>query len=139
MTITAMEPPAKAFWSFAELAERWGVKKKTVEREATRGRLRPVYVGAAARVRSDEVERYERERVSARRRRGAIDSGPSGVDVSEAQTPTTDQAPEPTEAAEPDADQILVGGRLINRSVVDRFRASRERRQRAAEACPATQ
>ncbi|MBX6316131.1 MAG: helix-turn-helix domain-containing protein [Isosphaeraceae bacterium] len=51
----------KAFYSVAELAERWGVSTRTIYREVARGRLRRKHIGGQVRFAAADVESYERQ------------------------------------------------------------------------------
>jgi excisionase family DNA binding protein len=55
-----MKPTTKAFLSFFDLAERWGVSVKTVRRLAARGDLKVVRIGAQARVALEDATTFEK-------------------------------------------------------------------------------
>jgi excisionase family DNA binding protein len=55
-----MKPTTKAFLSFSDLAERWGVSVKTVRRLAARGDLKVVRIGAQARVALEDATTFEK-------------------------------------------------------------------------------
>ncbi len=51
----------KAYFSYSDLQARWGVSKRTIQREVLRGRLKRAYVAGLARFSSAAVMTYERE------------------------------------------------------------------------------
>jgi hypothetical protein len=55
-----VEPSEKAFYSYADLQRRWGVSKRTIQREVTRGKLRRSFIAGVARFSAATVQNYER-------------------------------------------------------------------------------
>lgn len=55
-----MKPTTKAFLSFFDLAERWGVSVKTVRRIVARGDLKVHRIGAQIRVSPEDAIIYEK-------------------------------------------------------------------------------
>jgi excisionase family DNA binding protein len=57
-----MKPTTKAFLSFSDLAERWGVSVKTVRRLAVRGDLKVHRIGHQIRISPEDVTTFEKLR-----------------------------------------------------------------------------
>jgi hypothetical protein len=57
----------KAFYSYADLMARWGVSKRTIQREVVRGRLKRMHIAGVARFSAAVVMSYERQATKARR------------------------------------------------------------------------
>lgn len=54
-----VSPEGKAFLSISEVARRWGVSKRTVQRFVADGLLEMVHFGRAVRIAVNEVLRFE--------------------------------------------------------------------------------
>jgi excisionase family DNA binding protein len=60
--LMADEAKKKAFYTLAELMERWSVSRSTIYREIARGRLKRIHVGSQIRFPAKAVAEYEKDR-----------------------------------------------------------------------------